>query len=63
MLYIYDLPHIIFDGPILQSKRLVLLNSIKSINIPFKLSSILNTNFEVALQIIIAFILEADFII
>lgn len=58
-----NFPHFLFDYPSLQTKRVILFSSLKSINIPFNLSSILNSNSEYVVNIIINFILKAGFTI
>jgi len=51
------------SSSLLHAKRVILFNSLKSINNPLNLSSILNTNSENVVNLIINFILEAGFII
>ena len=58
-----DLPHILFVCPALHGKRLILISSLQSLNIPFNLQSILNTKCKMTIKIIITFILEAGFVI
>lgn len=57
-----NLPHILFTCPHLSDKHLILLNSSNFFNIPFDLLSILNINYEPAINIVKIFILETDFV-
>lgn len=71
--YNCDLPYILFNYPPLLNKRLVLLNFLKSFDIPINFSSTLNINCDLYCDniniyiyntyIVIIFILEAGFIL
>lgn len=61
--WICDLPHILFHCLALQVKRQILFNTLKSLNIPFNLHSILNIKSVPPIKLIITFILEVGFII
>ncbi|XP_026819622.1 uncharacterized protein LOC113558364 [Rhopalosiphum maidis] len=56
-----DLSHILFECPSLYPKRTTLFNSLKPLNISPNLYSILNSNSETVINLIITFILEAGF--
>lgn len=55
--------HLFFNCSFLLAKRAILFCSLKSINIPFDLPSILNSNYEYVVNLIINFVLEAGFLI
>jgi hypothetical protein len=59
---ICNLSHILFDCPSLSIKRQNLVTSLNPLNVPFNLHSIINSNFEHVIIIIISFIQEAVFI-
>ena len=60
---ICDLSHILFDCPALQTKRIILVNIFKTLNIPFNIYFILNTKSNIAIKSVISFILDAGFVI
>jgi kelch-like protein 2/3 len=60
---ICDFQHLLFHCPSLCSERLILLNLLRTFNIPLNLFSILKTNSEIVINEIIKFILDAGFAI